>query len=191
MRTPSSETSLWFASLDFNFTGDELPAINPKECVDLLPDLSVGLLFFDMLIANSDRHRWNIALDRAADPPRLSVFDHSHALFGAEQGQGENRLSKLRDRLGVSGGSKSGGNRHCLLDAISESDRFEKWLGRIKAMPDFMVEELCQEASTLGATVSEANAATDFLLYRRDNLPSIIEEHKDEFKGIEEWRLPV
>ncbi len=57
-------------------------------------------------------------------------------------------------------------------------------------MPDFMVEELCQEAGTLGATASEANVATEFLLYRRDNLHSIIDKHKDEFKGLRSGGCP-
>ena len=42
----------WFASLNFNLTADELPAIDSQKCADDLPDLSTGLILFDIWIAN-------------------------------------------------------------------------------------------------------------------------------------------
>jgi hypothetical protein len=85
-----------------------------KEC----QKLAVGVLLFDVLIANPDRHAMNVHLDASRKPYRMSIFDHSHALFGYENGKADERLSALKDSLGISGGTVTGQNRHCLLNAI-------------------------------------------------------------------------
>jgi hypothetical protein len=93
-----------FASMDFNLTGNSLPPIDTQKCLSELPKECAGLLLFDILVGNCDRHRGNLAVDFSTRPPRMSIFDHSHALFGYEGGEGENRLKVLRDRLAISGG---------------------------------------------------------------------------------------
>lgn len=61
-QSPNSPRQLderyWFASLDFNLTGITLLPVDVTQCVNLLPELSAGLLLFDILIANCDRHQW-------------------------------------------------------------------------------------------------------------------------------------
>lgn len=181
----------WFASLDFNLTGHSLPPVDVDDCVAQLPDLSTGLLLFDILVANCDRHAGNFAVDfLAAGDPQMSVFDHGHALFGFIDGQGAQRLTVLRDRLGASGGSVTTGNRHCLLDVLNTSDHFVKWLDRIAALPDFFIEDRCRAALGLGIGDSEASAAIDFLKFRRDNLRAVLNNHRPEFRGIVPWSLP-
>lgn len=69
------------------------------------------------------------------------------------------------------------------------ADYFRKWIKRIEVIPDFFVEEVCQEAVGLGIDSSEAEAAKDFLLYRKGQLKCIIEENKDEFSGVAQWGL--
>ena len=118
IHAPSAAVALWFASLDFNLTGNTLPPVDPVQCCARLPDLSTGLLLFDIWVANCDRHAGNFSVDSLAQPVQMSVFDHSHALFGYNAGQGEARLLDLRERLGVSGGSHTRGSRHCLLDVL-------------------------------------------------------------------------
>jgi len=86
----------WFASLNFNLTGNALPPVDPTTCVASLPDLSTGLLIFDILITNSDRHAGNLAVDVLANPPKMTVFDHSHALFGYHAGLGQQRLAYMK-----------------------------------------------------------------------------------------------
>jgi hypothetical protein len=189
IHAPNVTPQDWFASLDFNLTGNALPPVDTAACIAHLPDLSTGLLLFDILIANCDRHRSNFAVDLLAQPAQMNVFDHSHALFGFAAGQGQQRLQDLRDRLAVSGGSHTHGNRHCLLDVINTDQHFGKWLDRIRQLPDFLIEEVCQDAVGLGITNVEALSATDFLKHRRDHLPQIIQASRPEFQAIVQWSL--
>ncbi len=191
MHAPQSAPPELFASLDFNLTGVALPPVDPFQCAGTFPDLSAGLLLFDILVANCDRHRGNLSADLLAKPPQMNVFDHSHALFGFHAGQGEARLGELRDRLGVSGGSHTHGNRHCLLDVLTTADYFAKWIDRIAKIPDFFLEDACGDVVGLGITDTEAKAGVDFLKHRRDDLRRIIETGKAEFRGISQWSLLI
>jgi hypothetical protein len=189
IHAPDAPVTTWFASLDFNLAGSSLPPVDAGRCVTELPQLSAGLLAFDILVANCDRHRKNFAVDFSLSPPRMAVFDHSHALMGYEPGKGADRLRDLQDRLAISGGSHTRGNRHCLLDLISTDDHFGLWLERIRAIPDFLIEDLCRDAADLGASREEAQFAADFLRARRDNIAGLIKSHQNEFRAIRQWRL--
>lgn len=180
-----------FVSLDFNLTGSALPPIDPIDAVAKLPKLCAGLVLFDAWVANCDRHRGNVSVDTSSSPPQMSVFDHSHALFGYTPGGGVARLTELRDRLGLTGGSKTKGNRHCLLDALASDAHFLHWLTRIKEVPRFQIEEVCATATDGGATPDELAAAVDFLVHRRDTLSGIVNAHQAEFKGVKQWSLPA
>ena len=71
---PPTGNELFFASLDFNLTGNTLPPLNTTKCVQLLPELSAGVLLFDILIANSeDRKNSSLPCDflRIAPSSRL------------------------------------------------------------------------------------------------------------------------
>lgn len=186
---PSNVPAYWFASMDFNLAGDSLPPIDPNSCVTELSLLSTGLLLFDVLITNSDRHAGNLALlpSTFSDAPKMNVFDHSHALFGYAPGQGIPRLNSLKGRLGISGGPYTSGNRHCLLDEIGTCVHFNEWIERIKSLPNFFVREVCKEAVGLGIDDIEANEVYNFLTHRRDNIRDIIEANKAEFTSITEW----
>ncbi len=186
---PNAQPQSWFASLDFNLVGATLPPVDTTACVARVPDLSTSLLLFDTLMTNCDRHRGNFAVDFLAQPPKMSVFDHSHALFGFQVGWGQQRSRDLRDRLGVTGGSHTQGNRHCLLDHIDTDRYFDKWLERIEAIPDFFINDVCQDAVGLGITDADAQAARSFLVYRRDHIRRIIEAHRLEFHRINQWGL--
>ena len=186
---PSATVKTWFATLDFNLAGNRLPPVDPLRCVKELPELSAGLLLFDILVGNCDRHGHNFAVDFAAASPRMSVFDHSHALFGPDAGGAAARFADLSDRLAISGASKTRGNRHCLLDVIASDAHFGNWFGRISSIPDFLIADLCRDAQELGATLVEANLAADFLKYRRDNLQKIVTDHRGEFRAIRQWSL--
>ena len=161
----------------------------PDACWQHLPDLCTGLLVFDALIANCDRHRANLSVDALARPTKMAIFDHSHALFGYLSPGAEQRMAELRDRLGLSGGSRTGGNPHCLLDIISADDYFGKWLDRAAATPDFLIDDLCRASEDLGTTHAEAVAAADFLKHRRRNLRAIIESNRGAFTAIKQWSL--
>jgi hypothetical protein len=189
IHAPTAAVTTWFASLDFNLAGDSLPPVDPVRCFNELPRLSAGLLLFDVLIGNCDRHRGNFAVDFSVQPPRMSVFDHGHALFGYEAGKAADRLRDLRCRLSITGGAYTKGHRHCLLDIIKTDDDFGDWISRIRSIPDFLVADLCQDAVGIGATEAESQLASDFLKYRRDNMRDIISNHQSEFRAIQQWRL--
>lgn len=177
----------WFASMDFNMQMNTLPPVIPAHCFVALPRESVGLLLFDVWVANSDRHAANLTVDSAATPPLMTVFDHSHALFGPHPGNAQARLAALRGRLGVTGGPHTGGNRHCLLDAIRDDVWFGEWVARIGAVPDFLLDDLCREVLPCGITSAEAVAAADFLKHRRDNLAALVAANRPEFSSITLW----
>jgi hypothetical protein len=160
---PPKGNELFYASLDFNLTGNALPPVNVTKCAEVLPKVSAGVLLFDILIANSDRHGRNLSVDFSARPPKMNIFDHGHALFGKDAGKGVARLEKLRDRLAISAGSHTAGNRHCLLDQIDTDAHFGDWFDRIRTIPHFVIDDLCADLPGLGCTKGEANAAADFL----------------------------
>ncbi|MBN1458583.1 MAG: hypothetical protein JXA57_03545 [Armatimonadetes bacterium] len=189
VHAPKAPVTDWFACLDFNLTEDSLPPIDPASCVAHLPDLSAGVVLFDALIANCDRNPGNLSVDNLTRPTRLSIFDHGHALFGYRAGQGCERLQALRDELAISGGPITGPNRHCLLDHLASEAHFMKWLDRVRQLPDFFIEEIVNSAAGLGMTDAEATGACDFLKHRRTNLRAIINAHRDEFRGINQWEL--
>ena len=107
-----------FASL--NFGNESVPDdADPHECVKADLELCTGVLLFDSLIANSDRHVGNIKVDRPTRPSEMFIFDHDHALFGVMPGGDElKRLVKLKDRLAITGQQPTGGNTHCFLKYI-------------------------------------------------------------------------
>jgi hypothetical protein len=119
----------------------------------------------------------------------MNIFDHGHALFGKDAGQGVARFERLRDRLAISAGSRTQGNRHCILDQIETDAHFGHWLDRIRCVPDFVIEDLCDVLPGLGCSRKEADAAIDFLKHRREHLGEIIEENKAQFTRIRSWRL--
>lgn len=176
-----------FASLDFNLQGVRLPPVNPDECVRLLPDLSAGVVLFDVLILNTDRHRGNLSLD-TTNQARLTVFDHSHALLGNTPSGGVQRLTDGADILGVNR-VPFGGNHQCLLAALKDDRHFDKWLCRIEAIPEFVIDDLVGAAKDLGCSTAEGDSLGAFLKVRRSNIRRIIQNNQAAFSGIAQWSL--
>jgi hypothetical protein len=179
----------YFSQLNFNSNKDELPAVEAEICVKSLPDLCTGILLFDILIANEDRHDENVAVDSITKPTQIMVYDHEQALFGGGGNLiGIPRLDKLRERLGMSGGSVTGGNACCFLHTLNTVQYFGKWRGRIWDIPDWFIGVTCDDAIGLGITQQEANKAKDFLIYRKNNLSRIIKDHAKTIPLFDEWR---
>ncbi len=188
----SEDGTGFFSSLDFNFDRDELPPVEPDCCWKYLPFLTTGIVLFDVLIANSDRHDNNLAADRVTKPTAIQVFDHDQALLGGGDPslKGVARLDKMVDRLGITSGNVSRGNRHCLLDAIESAEHIREWTYRIGAIPDWFIKEVCQEACRYGVTRKEGKQIQSFLSQRRNSFATLIEKHRAEFRGIKQWKLP-
>ena len=155
IHAPNAAATHWFASLDFNLTGNALPPVDPAACYARLPDLATGVVLFDILVANPDRNRGNLSMDTSVSPPQMNIFDHGHALFGSVAGQGQQRLQAMRDLLGLSG-TPTEDNQHCLLDVIAADTHFGKWMDRIGRLPDFYIEEVCRTSVGLGIDDAEA-----------------------------------
>lgn len=177
-----------FSSLDFALQGVRLPPVDPAECVRLVPDLCAGVALFDVLVINTDRHAGNLAMDTSG-PPRLAVYDHSHALLGDVRGQAVQRLEAASRILGCDG-TLTGPNTQCLLSALTNDLHFDKWLGRIEAIPDFVIDDLVAAAKELGCTGGEGDSLAAFLKDRRSNVRQIIQAHQASFPGITQWSLP-
>jgi hypothetical protein len=175
-----------FSSLDFNFNRETLPQIIPELCVQHLPYLSAGVLAFDILIANEDRHDENLLVDNVTDPRSMHVFDHDQALLGGSLEVGVDRLVKLKDRLAITGSATTGGNRHVFLDRIKSSEDLYAWVERLSYIPDWFVAESCDDARSAGIERSLAEQAAEFLVYRKKNLRQIIDAHRGEF-AIDDW----
>jgi hypothetical protein len=184
--------SPYFGTLSFNLNANSLPPADPDDCVRAYSnpahprlDLTAGVLLFDVWVANGDRHPANLALDTSVAPHQLHVFDHSHALFGRDAGQGGARLGRTRTALGIAESTDASGNRHCLLDAILTNAPFRLWLDRLRQVPDYVISDAVGRARDVNQiTSAEAAVAVSFLQYRRTNLRDIICAHRDRFAGI-------
>ena len=180
--------TLMFGSVSFD--GDIKPRFaKPMECWREHPLLSTGIVAFEILIANSDRHCGNLKVDNPAKPKVIYVFDHDRCLLGTEKGKGVQRLKDLRGRLGISRGAVSGGNAHCLLDAMDTSNHFPLWLERIHDMPKSFLINVCEKADGLGASKIMLEEIVDFLVDRKDNMGGIIFNHRNAFPNIHDWPL--
>ena len=184
----------YFASLDFNLQfGDEPPPVDADDVLGLDLRCATGVLLFDIVVANCDRNRLNLAIVDAGQRQELMAFDHGHALLGYHERRGVERLKMHWDGLGISWeqGNQldSGRNRHCLLDHISDDRHFLAWFERIGSIPDFLIEESGTAARRLGASSEESDKAIAFLKHRRSSLPSIIDRHRAEFSAMMSWSL--
>jgi hypothetical protein len=174
----------WYASLDFNLANATLSAVDLTRCARELPRLFAGVLLFDIVVMNNDRDPENLAVDFESEPPRMSVFDFSHALFGADAGRDTGHLAEYRDRLGVVGPP----HRHDFLDVVTSDAHFQEWFERIEAIPDYLIVDVVDHARDFGVTEREAAAAADCLKHRRTNLRAIVGSHRSEFTSITSWQ---
>jgi len=144
------------------------------------------------LIANPDRHCGNLSALVHSPTPKLLIFDHSHSLLGYDRAIALNRLAALKDRLGVSGGSVTGENRHCMLDVLKDEIWFSEWIGRIKALPDYAIDDLCTDMRDMGfASDVEAVALRQFLKHRRNRIGELVFNNRNEFTGITQTALQL
>jgi hypothetical protein len=177
-----------FSSLDFNFTRANLPAVIPDLCVEALPPLSAGVVAFDILIANDDRHDKNLVVDNVLRPRAMHIFDHERALLGGGgKDIGIDRLHLLRDRLGITGGPVTGGNSHCLRPFIASYRHLKRWLDRIGELPEWFINAVCAEARHYGLDKALADEAAFFLHHRSRTITQIVNRNREAFPSISDW----
>jgi hypothetical protein len=173
-----------------SFSDVALPPINATEVVRLVPALAAELVVFDVLIANEDRHARNLAFFSA--DRRLEVFDHSHALLGAGMGAGLSRLDLLRDALVVDG--VTGGNRHCLLDHLTDATAVMRAVEMIqREVRDLAVRRICWEAEShrIGLALGDGSTLANLINARCATLDVIIRQNRAQFRAIPtvDWGL--
>ena len=177
-----------FCSVSFNFSEQDLPPVDPAAFVAASPQIAGGVVVFDALVANTDRHPRNLAMSQSAgQPPAILVYDHSHALLGPKGGDGIKRLTALRDRLALNLDGQSGGNRHCLADHIPDAALLLEPLDRVKSLPKWWIRDVVNGA--IGISATEADAAVEFLSYRVDNLRAIFQKNVHQFSKMENQHL--
>jgi hypothetical protein len=181
----------YFSSLNFNSndTGDEPPPVNPAVCAQKLPWLCTGIVFFDILVANPDRHEKNLAVDDVDNPSQLLVYDHDQALFGGGGDPfGIARLNTLWERSGITGGVVTGGVECCLLQSIATVDYFDEWRDRVEDIPDWFVQDVCTEAIKVGIDKRQAQRASEFLVHRKRTIRELVQSCKYVAPLTDTWR---
>ena len=165
----------YFFSLDFNLAGQALPPISASTIVSANPRLAWGIILFDVLVMNDDRHNQNIAHDTATQ--KVQIFDHSHA-FVRPHGDVSATLKANDGNICIGG--------HCLAQEINTLDGFETWIDRIKTIPDYFIEGLVEASCLVGLPAANKTECVDFMKKRRAGILEIITNNEDKFP-----KLPV
>lgn len=172
----------------YSFEKKQMPCdIIAAVCVKKMPHLCTGILLFDILIANNDRHRGNIKVDSKLDPKAIHIFDHDRCLFGCTPGKGKQRLEEIAPHIGVGAGPASGGNKHVFLPFEHSVECLSDWCNRIRQIPDNYLRDVCDETASMGTKKSERKAVFEFLRDRSTNLGTLLVSHKSSFIGSEKW----
>jgi hypothetical protein len=183
---------LYYLSLDVSFEGKALPPVIPAEFANEEPWLAAGVVVFDIFIANGDRNRGNLSRDPAFTIPRVAVFDHGHALLGTSYPRGLERLEAARNVLGCSIDETSVAvNNSVLLDQPLEAPTLEEWVGRIQALPDYVLQDACREVASmpnLNVWTDTADQIVAWLIERRDKLDQLIWDNQGLLPNVQ-WSL--
>ena len=162
------EDQVWFG-LERKEPKVAYTAQNLLSCVNR--DQVAGILAFDVLVCNPDRHEGNAVLHRFQQSPpalRLWIIDHSHALVGP--------------RRSVSALLATAHNTKPLLklphhkEVIQRRSQFDPFVDRVEAIDgalfDEIVASLPEEFIPTGADLA---ALSSFLVVRRDEVRSLID----------------
>lgn len=187
-----SRKTVMFASYSFDGVSPQ-KKLKEREDVEALfaakPDTCAGILAFDILIANCDRHGWNIKVDNLRKPTAVHLFDHERALFYIDKGLGVARLKSREDRLGVTDGKASLDEWHCLVEVVDSVELLAPWIKLIEDIPESFIERICQEVVQISITKKERDEVIAFLVKRRSELSKLIRDHRDRFTQIKNWPL--
>lgn len=174
----------------YNFAGDSKPSdVDPQVLYSKYPDKCVGIVLFDILVLNCDRHGGNLKVDKPEDPKRFYIFDHERALFYIQKKRGTERLESRKNRLGISDGNASSDTWHCLIEFIDSPGLIGEWCGKIRQIPDWFIDDICKDVQGLGILKAETEAVSKFLKDRRDALGELILDNRDRFPLVSNWPL--
>lgn len=170
-----------FASLSFE--GNTSPAdVKPNTLWLKHPELCTGIVLFDVLIGNTDRHEKNIKVDNSISPGRLYLFDHDRALMCAVPEQGIEWLEKTKNDPLL--------RWHCLREVLNTAKHFREWRQRISSIPSWFISDVCEVAKKeCGIRKDEANAAMDFLMHRKDEIDGLVIQNKHLFPNVSDFGM--
>jgi len=135
--------------------------------------LAWGIILFDALIMNADRHPQNISYNRQTKD--VTIFDHSHA-FLRPNGDVDAILSATKDLPSIGG--------HCLASEINTWNGFTTWTARIQAIPDYYVEGAIDAGCHVGLPRDKRGVVYDFMRARRDAIETMITNHRGIFPKL-------
>lgn len=185
-----------FTTLHVNPKKDAPPRDSkPKRLLEADARLCTGIILFDVLIANIDRHAGNILVDNPDSPKETFLIDHDRAVF-AHLGDGDEtkRFNFLSNRLGLNGREADcglGANPHCLVRILNTAEHFDHWFGWIQAIPDQFIKAVCDEIVGLNITAEQAALAAQFFIDRKRRIVDLVMDNKTEFPkiGKRSWAL--
>jgi hypothetical protein len=181
----------YFFGWHFALAGEETPPIDPRRLCELMPTEALGIVAFDMLIANEDRHEWNVEARLARKPHEVVVYDHERALLGSHPGRGVRRLEEVRDELVID--RPPGDPQHCLVGHVRDASSLFIWSESLRQLPRLCVANAAAEARRYGGiTVNEELALVDYIMRRREVVPVLLREalESGELGPIQNWGLP-
>ena len=169
----------FFASLNFNLTGDSLPPIIPERFRDTFTECCADVIVFDAYICNGDRHTRNLSADYSP-PARYNLFDHSHALLGSGNA-GIQRLETLKENLGIGG--------HCLTAMVTDDRHFDRILKRVEGLEEYFIRDVVESSEEYGLKPEERKRFLEFLLQRQHMVRTLLSGQKSIFTGVTQWSL--
>lgn len=178
--------------ISYSYDGDTKPDdVEPELLYATHPYECTGIVVFDILIANCDRHGGNLKVDKPTKPTSYYLIDHERALFYIYSGEGIKRLKSRENRLGINDGYDSDPRDewHCLIELLDDVELITKWVTRIETIPDWFIDDICEEMWKVSLTRHECEAVKSFLKKRRDGMERLILDHKDRFPLITNWPL--
>lgn len=186
-----SAKTLYYLSLDVSREGKSLPPVRAADFCENEPWLAAGVAAFDVLIANGDRNATNLSRDPAYTPPRVSVFDHGHALLGTNPPIGKERLESATDRLGCVDDEAHIATPSVLVDQRLDVGYLEEWAKRIAQIPAYVFQDICREVGrtpNLNVGAGNADWVANWLSERASRIGDLICENQDAFPAVE-WPL--
>jgi hypothetical protein len=163
----------YFFCLDFNLSGQSLPPVSAATLVAEHPRICWGVILFDTLVMNIDRHAHNLAFDQSTN--KFQIFDHSHALLGPS-GNIETKLTQEENNLAIGG--------HCLAAEITTKDGMSMWMKRIEEIPDFFLDGIVQSTCEVGLPDEDKLKVSSFLKNRKRKIKSLVESNVESFPKL-------
>jgi hypothetical protein len=190
-RKKSRKTAMF---ISYSYDGDTKPDdVEPVPLYNAFKSACTGVVVFDIFVANCDRNGGNLKVDNPGSPKSFYLIDHERALFHIWEGEGVKRLRSLNseERLGVTDGATSANEWHCLVELIDDINWLHEWVKRVQSVPDWFVDEICNEMWKVAINKRECDEVKGFLKTRRDEIGGLILKHKNRFPLIRQWPLFV